>query len=376
MTSRDLQEISQLLKPMELAPLPENPLVSVLTANYNYAGYLSEAIESVLAQTYPNFEVIVCDDGSTDDSCEVATRYAQKDPRIKLLQKENGGVASALNAAYRKSKGDIVCLLDADDRYAPEKLEMVVEAFRSRSDSGFLGHPMFQIDAEGHQLGVTPLLKSHPSGWYGPFVVRFGDFPPGLSFGSALCLRREISDLIFPLAESFRSGADGVLMALAPLMTPIVGISVPLTEYRFHGRNVTNTAHITSEFLDGELRIERIYWELRRSYLQTVDPRLVEMFSQFDQRLGTLINKYIQARFQKNENALPFYLRLVRTERFSTLHPVARWFWRLSILLPRPIFRYALNVALRPSQLKQLVWRAVGTRRVGVRVIANESTAA
>jgi glycosyltransferase involved in cell wall biosynthesis len=373
MEKHSLEEIEQLLNPVELTPLSENPLVSVLTANYNYADYLPEAIESVLAQTYANFEVIVCDDGSTDDSCEVAERYAQKDSRIKLLQKENGGVSSALNAAYRESKGQIVCLLDADDRFLPEKLEMVVGAFRSHSRSGFLGHPMFQIDADGRRLGVTPLLKNHPSGWYGPFVVRHGDFPPGLTFGSGLCFRREISDLIFPLPEKFRTGADGILMALAPLMTPIVGIPIPLTEYRFHGRNVTNTAHITSEFLDGELRIQRIYWELRRAYLASVHPRLGEMLRRFDERLGTMVNHYTQARLKGTKGALPVYLSLIRDKKFTTLHPAARWFWRFSVLLPRPIFRRALDVAMRPGRLKQLVWRALRAGKARVGAIANES---
>jgi glycosyltransferase involved in cell wall biosynthesis len=232
MSSRHLEEIVQLLKPIELTPLRENLLVSVLTANYNYARYLPEAIESVLAQSYTNFELIVCDDGSTDESCSLVEHYARRDPRIKLIRKANGGVASALNAAYRESKGEIVCLLDADDRFLPEKLAMVVQGFESHPDSGFLGHRMFLIDADGHRQGRKPLFRRHPSGWYGPFVVRYGDWPPGLSFGSGLCLRREISDLIFPMPVKFASGADGVICVLAPLMTPIVGIDVPLTDYR------------------------------------------------------------------------------------------------------------------------------------------------
>ncbi len=129
-------EIAQRLKPVSLGPLPENPLVSVLTANYNYAAFLGEAIESVLAQIYTNFEMIVCDDGSTDKSCEVVEKYGQRDPRVRLLRQQNGGQASAWNTAYRECRGDIICFLDADDRYLPEKLEVVVQAFRSAPDSG------------------------------------------------------------------------------------------------------------------------------------------------------------------------------------------------------------------------------------------------
>lgn len=103
------------LKPIPLEPLPDSPLVSILMPNYNYGRYIGEAIESVLRQTYPHWELIICDDGSTDNSCEVVKRYQDKDSRIKLIQKENGGMASALNAAYRECKGDIICLLDSDD---------------------------------------------------------------------------------------------------------------------------------------------------------------------------------------------------------------------------------------------------------------------
>jgi hypothetical protein len=363
MQEHSFEKIVQLLKPVELAPLTENPLVSVLTANYNYAGYLPEALESVQAQTYANFEVIVCDDGSTDESCNVAERYALKDPRIKLLRKNNGGVSSALNAAYRDCKGEIVCLLDADDRFLPEKLERIVKAFRSHPSRGFLGHKMFLVDADGHREGLKPLFVNHPSGWYGAFVARSGDFPPGLAFGSALCLRREISDLIFPLPEKFKSGADGVIMTLAPLMTPVIGIDDPLAEYRFHGRNVTNTAQVSSDFLNAEARLDSMYWDLRREYLGSVHPCLGEVLPKFDQRMRTLTSAYVQARMQTTGGSLAAHRNLMRAEGFAALHPALRWFWRLSILLPRSLFRLALNEVMRPGLVKQMVWRTVEARR-------------
>jgi len=366
MTDENAEEIFQLLRPVELASMPDNPLVSLLTSNYNYALYLREAIESALAQTYANFEMIVCDDGSTDDSCEVVEHYASRDPRIKLVRKKNGGVSSALNAAYRESHGDIVCLLDADDRFLPEKLEKVVKAFRSHPDSGFLGHRMFLIDAEGRRHGLKPLFANHPSGWFGPNVVRNGDFPEGLSFGSGLCLRREISNLIFPLPEMFRSGADGVIMTLAPLMTLIIGINVPLTEYREHGKNVTNTAHVTLDFLERNLRLLRMYSELRNEYLKKVDLRLSEISPKFDELMGTRSSIYIQERLKKGGGSLSAYQKFVRAHGFRGIHPVLRWFWRCSILLPRPLFRYAVNEALRPKRVKQFVWRAVRSRPTGI----------
>ncbi len=356
MRSLTLDELGQMIKPVELPPLAEKPLVSVLTANYNYGRYVGEAIESVLAQTYANFEMIVCDDGSTDTSREVVEHYVSQDLRIKAIWKENGGQASAFNASYRASQGEIVCLLDSDDRFLPKKLEMVVQAFRSRSNCGFLGHQMFRTDEVGRRLGVSPWITHPPDGWYGPFIVRHGDVPPGLPFGSALCLRREIGNLIFPLPERFRGYADGVIMFLAPLMTPIIGVAVPLAEYRCHEKNLANTARVASESLDRELEVGRSLWELRRDYLGAVNPRLAEVFPGFDERLSTLCSDYTQARLRKTGKALGAYWNLVRSEKFPMLHFGVRWFFRLSILLPLALFRYGVNITARPNRLKQWLW--------------------
>src|SRR5689334_1686128 len=97
-------------QPLHLEPLPPQPLVSVLTPNFNYARYLPETVESVLAQTYPHWELIFCDDGSTDDSYEVVERYARRDSRIQVLRQANAGQAAALNTAYRASSGSVLCI--------------------------------------------------------------------------------------------------------------------------------------------------------------------------------------------------------------------------------------------------------------------------
>jgi len=374
MPNQHIEEIEQLLRPVELGALPAQPLVSLLTPNYNYGCFVGEAIESALAQTYANFEMIVCDDGSTDSSCKIVEGYAQRDPRIRLIRKGNGGVATALNAAYRQSKGEIVCLLDADDRYLPEKLEKAVQAFQSRPDSGFLVHRMFHTDAAGRRVGVIPCLMDHASGWYGPFVVRTGDVPPGIVLGSALCLRREIGDLIFPLPEGVRSCLDSVVMTLATLMTPLIWLAMSLAEYRYHGNNLTKTTQITSESWNRSMQNGRMLWELRRDYLKGVHPRLAEMLPAFDQRSGSFLGAYIQARLQPGGKELRSYRSLVRSESFSRIPWAARLFWRLSILLPPPLFRHAMNLVLRPSRLKQFIWKVREATSVRTGRVADESS--
>ncbi len=132
-----------------LAPPPDPdlepgraPTFSVLIAAYQAAGMIAEAVESALGQSSPPYEVVVCDDGSTDDIEGALAPYRE---RIVLLRKENGGGASALNAAARAAAGEFVAILDADDGYAPERLEALGELAASRPDLDILATDAYLI---------------------------------------------------------------------------------------------------------------------------------------------------------------------------------------------------------------------------------------
>src|SRR5690348_130160 len=102
----------------EVVPHENATLVSVVITTYNHARFLGEAIESVLAQTVPPFEVIVVDDGSTDDPAAVVRRY----PQLRLIRQRNQGLAAARNTGWRASGGSYLVFLDADDRLLPNAL--------------------------------------------------------------------------------------------------------------------------------------------------------------------------------------------------------------------------------------------------------------
>ena len=90
-------------------------LVSIITPCYNGSKYIRETIESVLAQTYPDWEIYIIDDGSKDNSAEIAEEYEKKDGRIHLIRQENAGSAAARNNGIRQAEGQYIALLDADD---------------------------------------------------------------------------------------------------------------------------------------------------------------------------------------------------------------------------------------------------------------------
>lgn len=126
-------------------------LVSVVVPNYNCGRFLAEALESVLAQTYPAVEVIVVDDGSTDDSAEVLARY---DGRVRVLRQPNQGVSAARNYGIRESRGEFVAFLDADDLWHPEKLAKQVPLFAAEA-VGLVYCAVEYIDESGRTLGTN-----------------------------------------------------------------------------------------------------------------------------------------------------------------------------------------------------------------------------
>src|SRR5215208_7628052 len=129
-----------------------SPLVSVVIPCYNQAHFLGEAIESVLAQSYPYFEIIVVDDGSPDDTSEVAARY----PEVRLVRQENQGVSGARNSGFARSEGEYVVFLDADDRLLPEALEAHLEHLEAHPECAFVsGRYKFMADG-GSPLSERP----------------------------------------------------------------------------------------------------------------------------------------------------------------------------------------------------------------------------
>ena len=132
-------------------------LVSVVIPCYNQARFLSEAIESVLAQSYKDFEIVVIDDGSTDDTSKVAARY----PAVRCIRQDNQGLAAARNTGLRRSRGSYLVFLDADDRLLPEALEVGLGCFDAHPECAFVSGHYREISVDGSPLrpGKQPRLE-------------------------------------------------------------------------------------------------------------------------------------------------------------------------------------------------------------------------
>jgi glycosyltransferase involved in cell wall biosynthesis len=207
---------------------------SIIINNYNYNIYLEEAIECALAQTYRETEVVVVDDGSTDESRGVIASYGD---RVVPVFKANGGQASAFNAGFKASRGDVILFLDSDDSLLPTTVQTVLPIF---DDPGVakVHWPLRLMDARGELLGDTLPREPLPEGDFAATVIGQGPDSYLSMPTSGNAWSRRVLEQALPVPErEYKKGADGYLLTVTPLLGTIRRIVQPLGCYRVHGGN-------------------------------------------------------------------------------------------------------------------------------------------
>ncbi len=352
-----VEEAVSKLTPIALRSLPRKPFVSVLITCFNYAAYVGQAIESALGQTYAPSEIIVSDDASHDNSCEVIESYVSRNRSVRLLRNSHGGMAATLNSAYRNCSGDIICLLDADDTFLPGKIEAVVDAFRVHPQAGFAVHRASLVDNQARARGIYPLLSGLPSGDCTETTYENAGILMGLPPTTNLALRREIADRIFPIPVEYTGYAEQMIHRLAPLMTELCAVDAPLARWRLHGQNDQNSTRITSRRLERELKIMDSLWLEQKHYLEGVDAALAQSFPPIDRNPLYLKMNYIRHRLNNDPAMRQAYSDLCRYGLRA--NSKVDQFWRYSNRLPRPLFQRAVDLLLTQSVWKQMVTRAI-----------------
>lgn len=246
------------------------PLVTILINNYNYGDFVADAIESALNQTYPNIEVIVVDDGSTDNSKEVIMSYGNK--IIPILQ-ENGGQASAFNSGFAASQGEIICLLDSDDLFVPEKVKEVVDQFQADPSIGWIYHPQKLVDSDKNEIPESKLDDQPDSSKtydFRPYIKRgkLNNYLPsiGLQATSAFCFQRSLLNKILPMPESIRIVSDNYVKYLALGLNKGFVISKFLSIQRIHDKNAfTQKSDNKKKLTTARIDILTAYW-IRKNF--------------------------------------------------------------------------------------------------------------
>src|SRR6266566_2177355 len=183
-----------------------NAKTSVIICAYNYARFLPRCLESVLSQSRSADEIIVVDDGSTDQTQDVVTGFRS----VRYIRQKNAGKAAAFNRGFQTATGTILCHLDADDFWLPKKLECVTDILTTTTVGG-ITHEALYVDAAGNRLYQT---KAETSSLETPFHLSFREvlcscflYPPGnlvrspLGVANTICVWREAVADLFPLPE-------------------------------------------------------------------------------------------------------------------------------------------------------------------------------
>lgn len=310
------------------------PRFSVIIPSYNHAAYIGEAIRSVLSQTEPDLELILVDDGSTDDSLNGISHFS--DPRLKLFTQTNQGAHAAINRGMREASGEYLAILNSDDAYHPDRLKQTSAILDADPQVGFVGSYIEIIDSVGRSLGVKHGFNDCP-----PWLLEFPErsFRGGTDLKSALLTenywsttsnfvyRREAYEQIGDY-RPLRYTHDWDYALRLARSARMVLLPEPLIRYRIHPTNTIreNQAamifeicwilavhlpdHVTGQDTPGEIKLhQRLDQLLHSIYVFNMDRVLSVMLLQ---RLSDNLDQAL-ALLDPANNARQVYLDFIQT---------------------------------------------------------------
>lgn len=283
------------------------PEISVIIPSYNHEKYIGEAIESVINQTFKNWELVIIDDGSSDHSIEIIKQY--KDQRIKLLTQENHGVAYTLNKGIELAKGKYICFLDSDDVYREDKLEKQLQLIEKGFD--IVTSKIKTIDGSGMEI-----INSEITRWYNDFDDKkiFGD---GQEFNflrrNSLCkpavmIKKEIFDTFGLFREDLLTAYDFHFWLKIIRNVKIARSEETLFFYRWHGENETiknnprmklEVILILKDYLSKLIKENKISKDNYLNYIESFDD-----FLRSDNLIGLFLPLSVYMAYKKLDSAL------------------------------------------------------------------------
>lgn len=244
-------------------------LISVVIPTYNRAGYITNALESVLSQTYQNFEILIVDDGSTDDTKEVI--LSLDNPKIRYIYQENAGASAARNTGIKNAKGEFIAFLDSDDTWYPEKLEKQLEVFRNNENVDIVYSAMEWIQVRTGKKDLNRYKNYKTREDFVKFLLCYM-----LPIGSCIIFKKSVFDKAGIYDETLNVAEDWDLcLRFAPLFNFYYHDEVLASCYR-HNKSLSQTAdfervekiHFTvlERFFDNQENLEK-YGKFKRTAL-------------------------------------------------------------------------------------------------------------
>ncbi|MDB5357184.1 MAG: glycosyl transferase family 2 [Phycisphaerales bacterium] len=207
--------------------------ISVLMPVYNAGKHLREAMDSILGQTFSDFEFLCVNDGSTDDSPAILAEYARRDPRVRIVTKTNGGVTSALNAGLKIARGEFVARMDADDIAIPDRFAAQLEHFRDHPQCVAVGCHVMMMDASG-----TDNERATPTATHEEITASLWEGHGGALPHFGAMIRRSAVEKIGLYREQFRTAQDLDLFLRLSEIGRLENVPRILMRYRVHEGSV------------------------------------------------------------------------------------------------------------------------------------------
>jgi len=308
-----------------------SPVVSVVIPSYNHGLFIEQTVDSVLGSSFSDFELVIIDDGSTDDTLDVLKPF-RAEPRVRIRTQENRGAHAALNVGLSLAKGDLLFVLNSDDVFPRDRIKKVVDRFRSEPDTVVASSWLEVVDKDGNQLGVKEGYRNMPP-WPqptdGPFLADLGDPELALletnfvSTTSNVAFRRSLIDAggldFLPLR--YTHDWDFLLSAIGRGRMAV--IEEPLVQYRVHGDNTISEGEDQAK---GEMRFE-VMWTVCRHAESLCSRMIDDGFDPEDLRFrmwrslprfncDTLMAQLLSARGTSKKPPLAYDALLERTHPF------------------------------------------------------------
>ena len=285
------------------------PTVNVIIHTYNNERFIAETVESVLNQTYKEYEIVVVDDGSVDGTRDALIPYMQK---IRYHYKENGGIASAKNAGISLSETEFVAFLDHDDLWVPDKLQLQMEHFNENPQIGLV-YAKYTSFRDGKELRTKP--EKGYSGWIFKELLSKSFIQT-----STVVVKRECLDAVGPYDETFSLGDEYDMFLRISKKFQCGFIDKGLTRYRVHDTNASNNDFLfDNENLGVYKKIYNNFTDLDGVEKKILRKRIARYSMKVAEGLYRQGKQEESKKYQMEaNNYLPFYKRITNNLTFKT----------------------------------------------------------
>ncbi|MHA4843873.1 glycosyltransferase family 2 protein [Flavitalea antarctica] len=327
--------------------------ISIIINNYNYGRFLNDAITSIVNQTHKPHEIIVVDDGSTDNSRNILAGFRDT---VKIIYKENGGQASAFNRGYAEATGDWIWFVDADDFLMPDGVKTVIEAIAGNESDirkiSKIHSPLYIVKGEGQRTNNLYPSSILSSGFVVEEVVSKGGYNWPPTTGNIF--HRSMMEKCMPMPEDeYRLCADFFLCSFAPFEGLIVQTTTPVGYYRIHPHNNFHSLGFTKQKLarNGEILLRVA---VRTTQLIRQNTRHKDYQFPFDRRtLETVViaKRFGNLKLPSNLNGISLHKLWLKSEEIKTASVknkvVAFAYWLLLNLAPQNLTAFFIKRGMR-----------------------------